>query len=376
MKRFVLTLCALAMLQTVAFAANKLDNSNNPADGSGMPTLLGIYQQLFDGTPATRSSAFLEPAAGPAGTGKTLAEIQAVLPVPDNTRGAAITDVLSGKTFWGLLSGGGWGLQTGSYTPPAAPTGTAVAADVLTGKTFSNATGVGISGGMPNNGAVTITPGTFAQTIAAGYHNGSGTVAGDANLTAANIKFGATIFGITGTLAVKRVNKTGQTISYVTGDDGQYQNGLDPAVVPTAGTTGSYNTPSYTGSASRFIDNGNGTVTDNMTALIWQQYAYSSDMTWADALGACNTLKGGDPNLNDGSSAGQWRLPNINELHSLGPTWPLVAPFVNNLASKYWSSTTSAYYTDVAWDVNFSNGFVDNYHKFNTFYVRCVRGGQ
>lgn len=66
-----------------------------------------------------------------------------------------------------VLAGGG-GVQ---------PTGDAVAADVLTGKTFSNADGIGKTGTMPNNGAVsgTATP-SQPYTIPAGYHNGSGTV--------------------------------------------------------------------------------------------------------------------------------------------------------------------------------------------------------
>lgn len=65
-----------------------------------------------------------------------------------------------------LASGGG-----------VVPTGDAVAADVLTGKTFSNASDVGISGTMPNNGAVsgTATP-SQPYTIPAGYHNGNGIV--------------------------------------------------------------------------------------------------------------------------------------------------------------------------------------------------------
>lgn len=59
------------------------------------------------------------------------------------------------------------------------PTGDAVAADVLTGKTFSNASAVGIAGTMPNNGAVSgqATP-SQPYTIPAGYHNGSGVVTG------------------------------------------------------------------------------------------------------------------------------------------------------------------------------------------------------
>ena len=58
-----------------------------------------------------------------------------------------------------------------------AAVGDATAADVLTGKTFSGAVGSGVSGTMPNQGAVsgTATP-SQPYTIPAGYHNGSGTV--------------------------------------------------------------------------------------------------------------------------------------------------------------------------------------------------------
>ena len=51
---------------------------------------------------------------------------------------------------------------------------------------------------MPNHGAVNLTPGTTARTIVAGYHNGSGTVVGDVDLTAGNIRQGANIFGVVG----------------------------------------------------------------------------------------------------------------------------------------------------------------------------------
>lgn len=58
------------------------------------------------------------------------------------------------------------------------PTGNALPADVLFGKTFSNADGIDKTGTMVNNGAVTIT--LTAQdpsyTVPEGYHNGSGTV--------------------------------------------------------------------------------------------------------------------------------------------------------------------------------------------------------
>jgi hypothetical protein len=79
-------------------------------------------------------------------------------------------------------------------------TGNAAVGDVLAGKTFSNDGANGLTGTMPNQGARTITPGTANQSIAAGYHNGSGYVKGDANLIAGNIPKDKTIFGVTGNL--------------------------------------------------------------------------------------------------------------------------------------------------------------------------------
>ncbi|MNP10678.1 hypothetical protein D3C76_1028350 [compost metagenome] len=53
---------------------------------------------------------------------------------------------------------------------------------------------------MPNQGAKIITPSTVNQPITAGYHNGSGYVAGDTDLIASNIRAGVNIFGLIGTL--------------------------------------------------------------------------------------------------------------------------------------------------------------------------------
>ena len=62
----------------------------------------------------------------------------------------------------------------------AAKVGTATAGDVLSTKTFTNASTVGASGSMTNNGAVNktldCTTNNDSYTVPAGYHNGSGTV--------------------------------------------------------------------------------------------------------------------------------------------------------------------------------------------------------
>ena len=57
-----------------------------------------------------------------------------------------------------------------------------------------------VGSGVTRKNAATITPGTTDQTIAAGqYLSGAQTIKGDANLKAANIKSGVSIFGVTGT---------------------------------------------------------------------------------------------------------------------------------------------------------------------------------
>lgn len=78
--------------------------------------------------------------------------------------------------------------------------GNATASDLLLNKTATVEAGE-ITGTMPNNGAVNITPSTSNQAISAGYHNGSGVVYGDTDLVASNIKNGVNIFGVAGTYA-------------------------------------------------------------------------------------------------------------------------------------------------------------------------------
>ncbi len=123
------------------------------------------------------------------------------------------------------------------------------------------------------------------------------------------------------------------------------------------------------------VDNGNGTVTDNATGLVWQQGEIGTK-AWDAALSYCNGLTlGGHSN---------WRLPSVSELESLtddsrfNPVLDTAffANFPNVVASYYWSSTTHAYGKGYAWDVVFFNGQVGFSSKNNDCYVRCVRGGQ
>jgi len=179
------------------------------------------------------------------------------------------------------------------------------------------------------------------------------------------------------------VAKTGQTLCYNesggvidcigTGQDGELQMGF--SVTP------------------RFMDNGNGTVTDRLTGLIWLKDGncvdfFSNDNTgqnkrnWEAALDAANKLSSGRCGLTDGSVAGDWRLPNRRELLSLmdysriTPALPSGHPFTKIQSDYYWSSTYHAAGTDVAWRIDFNHGGDGNSYKTDIWYVITVRGGQ
>ncbi|MBF0495285.1 MAG: DUF1566 domain-containing protein [Deltaproteobacteria bacterium] len=166
------------------------------------------------------------------------------------------------------------------------------------------------------------------------------------------------------------IPKTGLTTSYIAGDDGALQKGV---ALP----------------SPRFTDNGNGTVTDNLTGLIWLKNANCFDhQTWTQALADANGLVSGNCGLTDGSHAGDWRLPNVNELQSLidyghvYPTLPAGHPFSSvqykSEMSYYWSSTSGAYGTDEGWYVYMALGYAGGHDKTltNFHYVWPVRSGQ
>jgi len=150
----------------------------------------------------------------------------------------------------------------------------------------------------------------------------------------------------------------------------------------------------------RFTDNADGTVTDNLTSLIWLENANCANatMNWAAALAFANTLfdgstghNGGDCGLSDLSAVGAWRLPNVRELQSLvhygvsGPAvpntsgtgkWVAGDPFSGVVSSFYWSSTTGVAGTAFAWGVDLNSGNVNFGNKASDTYVWPVRGGQ
>ena len=125
--------------------------------------------------------------------------------------------------------------------------------------------------------------------------------------------------------------------------------------------------------AGSFTDNGNGTVSDSNTGLMWQREDDNTIRTWESAITYCEGLSLG--------SYTDWRLPNIKELKSIVDNTkydPAINTtyFPNTNSSYYWSSTTSAGVSSYAWFVFFYDGYVSYGNKSKYYYVRCVRGGQ
>ena len=274
--------------------------------------------------------------------------------------------------------------------------GNAVAAEVLSTKTFSNAGGAG-TGAMTNVWQQNVTPGTAAVTITQGYHNGTGTVAGDTDLVAGNIKSGVNLFGVAGTLSVPTslsLLKTGQTLCDTTGA------GVMGACPGTpAGQDGSL----QKGTTRSYTNNSDGTITDNVTSLMWENLcdqdppggtcptAHDTDTTysWVDAftkVAAMNTANYAGHN--------DWRLPNVSELQSLadyggdgvdaaidvkfrtGCTAPCSGTSCScTQAGYYWTSTSYGPAPVNAWAVYFYDGRSYTNGKGGVFYVRAVRGG-
>jgi len=157
----------------------------------------------------------------------------------------------------------------------------------------------------------------------------------------------------------------------------------------------------YDGNQPSYTDNGDGTVTDNVTGLMWQQDP-GEKMTYAEAVAGADSF----------SLAGydDWRLPTIKELYSLiqfdgldpsGPDTSTLVPFIDSdyfnfeygdesagqrIIDSQWA--TSTLYTSTTMNgaqtmfgVNFADGRIKGYPTSSmgpggakTYFVIYVRG--
>ena len=201
-------------------------------------------------------------------------------------------------------------------------------------------------------------------------------------LTALSIQLNAATLTLARTGQTKCYANNGSLLACAgTGQDGDFQMGV------------AWPSP-------RFTDNGDGTMTDNLTGLMWLKDAncsntigYNPDggllsgMYWQTGL---NFIAGINAGNFPGCSAGynDWRFPNINELESLvnrdqpsQSNWLISQGFQNVQSHVYWSSTTTIHDFTYAWDIVMQDGIESAHAKDvapgvfnNQYYVWPVRG--
>lgn len=146
----------------------------------------------------------------------------------------------------------------------------------------------------------------------------------------------------------------------------------------------------FTGNPFNYTDNGDGTVTDHVTGLMWQQIPESTGFTWQQAKEYCESL--------ELAGHGDWRLPTLKELFSISDFsqgWPYLDETYFSLAGpgvskdeQYWAQyyvgTTVEGGSEAAFGVNHGTGHIKAYPAGEAVpdqplgpmgnYVRAVRG--
>ncbi|HOW96933.1 MAG TPA: DUF1566 domain-containing protein [Kiritimatiellia bacterium] len=141
------------------------------------------------------------------------------------------------------------------------------------------------------------------------------------------------------------VARTGQTNSYLEGDDGDLE-------------------PGHTWPDRFTVQADTNLVVDNLTGLMWARNADSGHNNWDFMVSAVYwSVAPGDYE--------DWRLPTVRELESLLdlkrvlPALPAGHPF-NNVQLNYWTSTSDAADTNRAWVVSLGDGTIARWNRTNT----------
>lgn len=131
----------------------------------------------------------------------------------------------------------------------------------------------------------------------------------------------------------------------------------------------------------RFVDQGDGTILDTVSNLIWLKDANCfGTQEWTSAMEKADALASGQCGLSDGSRARDWHLPYVQELRAVVDsgyrfTELNSAGFSNVQADFYWSSNTSDCALN-AYNVNLIDGLMYNDAKLSNLYLWPVRAGR
>jgi hypothetical protein len=134
---------------------------------------------------------------------------------------------------------------------------------------------------------------------------------------------------------------------------------------------------------SRYINNGNGTITDQQTGLMWKRCSEGQSGSSCSGTPSLATWQTALQSAAGSAFAGfvDWRLPSVKELHSLveyGCHSPSINTnrFPNTPGAIYWTSTSDNGDPSYAWAVSFDYGLFESTipKNFSGGSVRLVRG--
>ncbi|MFI3318828.1 MAG: DUF1566 domain-containing protein [Rikenellaceae bacterium] len=158
-----------------------------------------------------------------------------------------------------------------------------------------------------------------------------------------------------------QINATGQTICYD-------ENGKEVKKLKQGDALYGQDANYLRSKSMSFTDNGDGTICDNNSALMWQQIPPMEGMTWAQAKAYCEELELGGYN--------DWRLPTLKELFSISDFeqgWPYLDTKYFKLSNgevtkdeQYWADNKYVGQTvegrdDAAFGVNHVTGHIKAY---------------
>ena len=207
------------------------------------------------------------------------------------------------------------------------------------------------------------------STIYEGYYKETKLEKIDSDLNSDNIKTGVTIFGISGNANIidsSSGNVDASADDLLTGKKAWVSGQL------IVGTGKAF---------ERYIDNGDGTITDNHIGLTWLKTANCFDaQNWKTTLEFTQNLKNGDCGLTDKSQSGEWRLPTkyewqimSNQIYKNSAHSDWRDQFTDIQSTKYWVSSPFTLNETNGLAVATRNGLISVQNKSTKQYILPVR---